>query len=328
MSGLKDDAILGDVDDFDKLGTGEFEGAAGGQVLGVAGDPERFEPEALAEGEEQANGAGGIMVAPVGRMGAIADVSGITLDVRRRAHAEADGAEFFGGDSVDHAEMISGTLWTGCGEKQESSSRSSSSQKVMVSRALAILSNLRRERRYIHVSPSSDLPVVSRIDAGSDEFDAFFTTNYGPLPRLMYRVVGDAGCAEELASEAFWKLHRHPPASEVNLLGWLYRTGLRLALDALKKRKRRSHYEALAPAPPAEQSPEQALEQSERQDRVRRVLAALKPEQAAVLLLRAEGHRLNEIASLLGLNPNSVGTLLSRTDAAFRKEYVSRYGTR
>jgi RNA polymerase sigma-70 factor (ECF subfamily) len=111
-------------------------------------------------------------------------------------------------------------------------------------------------------------------------------------------------------------------------VGWLYRTGLRLALDALKKRKRRSHYEALAPAPHAEQTPEQTVEQSERQDRVRRVLAALKPQQAAVLLLRAEGHRLNEIAAVLGLNPNSVGTLLARADAAFRKEYGKRYGAR
>jgi len=47
-----------------------------------------------------------------------------------------------------------------------------------------------------------------------------------------------------------------------------------------------------------------------------------------MLVLRSEGYKLDEIAGLLSLNPNSVGTLLARADAAFRKEYVSRYGER
>ena len=157
-------------------------------------------------------------------------------------------------------------------------------------------------------------------------FDALFTANYATLTRLIYRVVGDKGCAEELAIEAFWKLHRNPPASEDNLVGWLYRTGIRLALDNLRKRKRRAHYEALAPAPGAIAGPEEALARIEQQVRVRQVLAALKPEQAALLLLRSEGHSLAEMASCLQLNPGSVGTALARADKAFRKEYVKRYG--
>jgi RNA polymerase sigma-70 factor (ECF subfamily) len=175
---------------------------------------------------------------------------------------------------------------------------------------------------------SSDIPGVSRSVEGAGAFDEFFAANYAALTRLVYRVVGDIGWAEELAAEAFWKLHRNPPASEHNLVGWLYRTGLRLALDNLKKRKRRAHYEALAPEPGAMQSPEDAFDQIERQARVRRVLAALKPEYAALLVLRSEGSSLNEMASILALNPGSVGTRLARADRAFRKEYVSRYGER
>ena len=161
-------------------------------------------------------------------------------------------------------------------------------------------------------------------DAGS--FDEFFTANYGALTRLLYRVAGDIGCAEELAAEAFWKLYRNPPASDDKLFGWLCRTGLRLALDNLKKRKRRARYEAQAPRPEAGQSPEEALEQFDRRVRVRRVLAALKPPRAALLVLRSEGYSLAEMASILALNPSSVGTLLARADSAFRKEYVKRYG--
>ena len=162
----------------------------------------------------------------------------------------------------------------------------------------------------------------------TDQFDELFVDNYAAVTRLIYRVVGDTGCAEELAAEAFWKLHRNPPASDDNLVGWLCRTGLRLALDNLKRRKSRAHYEALAHAPATTQSPEQAISSLEQAAQVRQVLAALKPQQAALLVLRSEGCSLKEIASILNLNPGSVCTLLARADVAFRREYLSRYGQR
>jgi RNA polymerase sigma-70 factor (ECF subfamily) len=183
------------------------------------------------------------------------------------------------------------------------------------------MSNFVVGRRYNNV-------VVSANIGTADSFEALFTANYARLARLIYRVVGDTGWAEDLAAEAFWKLHRNPPKSNHNLEGWLYRTGLRLALDDLKKRKRRAHYEALAPTPAAMQTPEQSAEQIEQQVRVRQVLAALQPDKAALLILRSEGCSLSEIASILSLKANSVGTLLARADAAFRKEYVNRYGER
>jgi RNA polymerase sigma-70 factor (ECF subfamily) len=172
------------------------------------------------------------------------------------------------------------------------------------------------------VQPGLELPIVR------DGFEGLFASHYAGLCRAIYRVVGDTGWAEELASEAFWRLHREPPLSDKNLVGWLYRTGVHLALDNLKKRKRRAHYEALAPGPVGMPGPEEALEQVERRARVRAVLTALKPEQATMLVLRSEGYSLGELAALLNLNPNSVGTYLARADAAFRKEYVNRYGER
>ena len=189
-------------------------------------------------------------------------------------------------------------------------------------------SNSALGRRLDNVPPSTDISVVTSKTEGSANFDELFAAHYAALARLLYRVVGDAGWAEELASEAFWKLHRNPPASEHNLPGWLYRTGLRLALDNLKKRRRRVHYEARSPAPEAMLSPDKALEQLERRMRVRQVLAALKPQQAELIVLRGEGYSLAEMASILSVNPSSVGTLLARSDAAFRKEYVNRYGER
>ena len=169
---------------------------------------------------------------------------------------------------------------------------------------------------------------MTEKNKGAGNFDELFAANYAALTRLIYRVVGDRGWAEELAAEAFWKLHRDPPASDHNLVGWLWRTGLRLGFDNLKKRKRRVHYEALAPPPGAIETPEKGLQQLEQRIQVRQVLAALKPAQAALLVLRSEGYSLDEIAAALYIKPNSVGTLLARADIAFRKEYVNRYGER
>lgn len=170
--------------------------------------------------------------------------------------------------------------------------------------------------------------MTKTVDDAAASFDSFFTANYCRLARLIRRVVGDPAYAEEIASEAFFRLHQKPPLSESNLIGWLYRTGLRLAFDNLKKQKRRSHYEGLAPVPAPAQTPEHSMERQEEQDRVRQVLAALKPDQADLLILRSEGLRLSDLAATFNLNPSSVGTLLARAENNFRKEYVKRYGTR
>jgi RNA polymerase sigma-70 factor (ECF subfamily) len=158
------------------------------------------------------------------------------------------------------------------------------------------------------------------------DLDGLFAAHYTGLARVIYRVVGDTAAAEELASEAFCKLHRSPPASRDNLAGWLYRTALRLAFDSLKMRKRRRHYESRAPQAAPAPTPEQSAERRERELRVRTVLAAMKPDQSTLLVLRSEGHSLAEIAGLLYLNPSSVGTLIARAETAFRKEYVHRHG--
>jgi RNA polymerase sigma-70 factor, ECF subfamily len=180
------------------------------------------------------------------------------------------------------------------------------------------------ERRFTVVPPRTDMPPVRSQPAS--EFDRLFARHYAVLTRIAYRIVGDAAWAEEVAAEAFWKLHRNPPRYGSNVPGWLYRTALRLALDHLKACKRRTHYEAQAPPPAAVQSPAEAFDRLEQQHRVRQILTAIKATHAELLILRSEGYKLTEIAAIQGINPKSVGMLLARADEAFRKEYVKRYG--
>lgn len=173
---------------------------------------------------------------------------------------------------------------------------------------------------------SDQLSLPTRVHNVALDFDALFTSYYRRLTRLLYRATGDTSRAEEFAAEAFWRLYSRKPLDDGNIEGWLYRTGLRLALDHLKKERRRARYEALALLFGVTAGPHQAVEQHERQARVRNVLASIKPVQAAMLLLRSEGLTYAEVGDALSLNHASVGTLLTRAGQAFKKEYVRRYG--
>ena len=158
------------------------------------------------------------------------------------------------------------------------------------------------------------------------DFNALFDTEYRRLARLLYRITGDTGKAEEAASEAFWRLHRKPPHQNTNIVGWLYRTGIRLALDQVKKDRRRARYEALGSFLRRGPTPEQALAQEEERTRVRLALCGLRAGQVELILSRAEGLSYSELAEQFHINPASVGTMLARAQEAFRKEYVNRYG--
>jgi RNA polymerase sigma-70 factor (ECF subfamily) len=181
-------------------------------------------------------------------------------------------------------------------------------------------------RRHGDVAGLDDPVNHGRAEAASS-FDALFRAYYRRLARILYRIVGQTDLAEELAAEAFWKLHQGRPAQLANAEGWLCRAGVRLALDALRKGKRRAHYERAAPGPDAPRSPEDDFARGEEQERVRQVLARMKPSDATLLMLRAEGLSYQELATTLQLHSASVGTKLARAEGKFKREYEHRHGT-
>jgi len=157
-------------------------------------------------------------------------------------------------------------------------------------------------------------------------FEAVFQAHYERIARAIFRIVHDPARAEELAVDVFWKFWRTPRAHGDRAGGWLYRTAIRTALNDLRRHVRATRNERLSPTVTASQTPEQVHAAQEQQEQVRSVLAALDSRQAELLLLRNSGLSYDEVASALGLKPASVGTLLSRAQQAFRKEYISRYG--
>jgi RNA polymerase sigma-70 factor (ECF subfamily) len=158
------------------------------------------------------------------------------------------------------------------------------------------------------------------------DFDAVFRAHYGRVSRAITAIVRDEARAEDLTVEVFWKLWLRPLANGRNVGGWLYRSAIRAGLDDLRRQSRRAKYERLVNIFRPTQRPDQIHEANQVRMRVLAVLASLKIRDSELLLLRNDGQTYEEIAEILSLNPASVGTLLSRAQQAFRKEYIKRYG--
>ena len=69
-----------------------------------------------------------------------------------------------------------------------------------------------------------------------------------------------------------------------------------------------------------------SLLREERSAHVRALLAAMKPRDAQILLLRSSGMAYREIAQALGVQPSSVGTILARAERDFERRYRAQYG--
>jgi RNA polymerase sigma-70 factor (ECF subfamily) len=161
---------------------------------------------------------------------------------------------------------------------------------------------------------------------GSPDTGQLFHLYYPRIARVIARIVKDPGRAEELAADVFWKFMRSPRTHHENPGGWLYRAGIRRALDELRRQQRRERYERLFSFLSTVPSPEQLHSEAQDQRQVRSVLAALKHRDSELLILRSEGFSYEETAEILQVSERSIGTFLRRAQDAFRKEYIKRYG--
>lgn len=161
----------------------------------------------------------------------------------------------------------------------------------------------------------------------SEGLDAIFRAQYERMARVIGRVIHDQARAEELAVEVFLRWWRNPRAHGEHAEAWLYRTSVREALDELRRQTRRVRFERLFSfVRESSPTPEHLYAVNAEQHRVRTVLGALNRHHAELLLLWSHGLSYQEIAVSLAVSSNNVGSLVSRAQEAFRKEYLKRYG--
>jgi RNA polymerase sigma-70 factor (ECF subfamily) len=176
------------------------------------------------------------------------------------------------------------------------------------------------------VNASREALVEMNADEARLDIETIFHTHYERIARVIARVLRDPSRAEELAVEVILKWSRNPGAQGENSQAWLYRVAVRAGLDELRRETRRTRRERVVRFFRHSPTPEDIRASREDQEKVRAVLAAIQPRQAELLVLRSDGFSYDELAGALDLNPASIGTLLSRAERTFRKEYIKRYG--
>jgi RNA polymerase sigma factor (sigma-70 family) len=161
-------------------------------------------------------------------------------------------------------------------------------------------------------------------------FERLFVREYPRVVAAAYRVLGDEHAAEDAAQEAFVDFQRRYPADAPFAAAWLHAAAVHGALNRLRAERRRQRRESDPSVAPGTSDgaaaamdaadPATVVVAAETRREVRRALARMAPRNAAVLVLRYSGLSYAEVATVLGVPVNQVGTLLRRAEAGLRKE--------
>ena len=164
-----------------------------------------------------------------------------------------------------------------------------------------------------------DEQVLARArDGDAAAFEALVTPHEQMLWRTCWRLTGNEEDARDALQEAMLKAWRSLAGFEgrSSLSTWLYAIAVRCCQDQRRRKAVRPStsldemQEAGFDPPAGSPGPQQALEERERREQVRRALSLLPEDQRTPLVLFAvEGKRYDEIAELTGV---AVGTVKSR----------------
>ncbi len=181
------------------------------------------------------------------------------------------------------------------------------------------------------VAAHEDTELVRRIQRGDmAAFELLFLKYQGPIFRTALAVTRDAGSAEEVLQDCFYKTYLNIMniTGEGSLSPWLHRVAVNLSCNAIKKRRVRFEAiddvaESIVAADP-HQSPETVVEQAELRVKMRDAINALPLKHRVVVALHyLQDFSLPEIGYILDL---PVGTVKSRLHHA-RKTLRDRLGT-
>lgn len=172
-------------------------------------------------------------------------------------------------------------------------------------------------------------------DARRGDRDAFgeLVTRYERrLVRVILRFVPDVEQARDLAQETFFRAYRRLDQfdSSRRFGPWLFRIGVNLTLDHLRKRKRRLRWSLFSDAPratppdPETPDPRNQLDLSQE---VRAVMDELPETYRSVLILRdLENFTTSEIAAILNRKEATVRWRLAEARKQFKNLWIARLG--
>ena len=190
---------------------------------------------------------------------------------------------------------------------------------------------------------SQEAALVAELQAGSEAAFTYLLAVYqNPVFNLIAHILGNDSDAADVLQDVFMKVFRgiRQFHGDSSLKTWIYRIAVHEASNHrrswLRRRLREvSSLDGGSPGPVVisvgrhedGDTPYHALEQSERQDLVRRALASLaEPYKTAVVLREIEEMSYEEIAVLLGIAEGTVKSRLMRGRELLRRKLAGVLG--
>lgn len=197
------------------------------------------------------------------------------------------------------------------------------------------------------LNPVTDNPYES-MDRRSDEdlalalqdgdraaFDELVRRHQGRVYAVAYRLSGNREDALDIAQEALFKAYRKADSWSPtgSFVAWLLRLTANLALDQLRRQKRRptdrwedGYTGETLETGALEGVTERAVRGAEIDERITAALSTLSPSQRTAFVMRHyEGHALSDIAPVLGCTVGSVKVHLFRALRKLRVELRDLY---
>lgn len=158
-------------------------------------------------------------------------------------------------------------------------------------------------------------------------YQEIYNRYYPAVCRQLTYMLGSRAVAEEITQETFLKLYCTPPREYQNIGGWLSKVATNLAYNYLRSEKSRLRREEKTGSHglTVVSSEEKAL-QNEEASLVRFTLQALPERDKLCLLMKHSGFSYDEIAAAIDAKKTSVGTIIARAQAKFKKIYLEQKG--
>jgi RNA polymerase sigma-70 factor (ECF subfamily) len=159
-------------------------------------------------------------------------------------------------------------------------------------------------------------------DDDKAHFEALYATYQQPILSYLYRLVGDAACAEELCQEVFARAYRARRSMDnvQNVRAWLYRIATNAARDQLRRRR------LLSWLPLFDEDPALLVESMEpavlETYAVQQALLKLGPDlRVPLVLYSCQELSTQEIADVLNISRDAVKQRLVRARLRFKELY-------
>jgi len=157
----------------------------------------------------------------------------------------------------------------------------------------------------------------------TQNFKTTYEKYYDTIYKRISYLTGDTHAAEDLTQEVFIKLYNSPPDHD-NLAAWLNRVSTNISYNFMRDKKNHEGKNEVIYEKEMGNvvSIEEVVINNCEVDLTRKVLNMLSPRDRMCLLLKFSGYKYNEIAEVIGVDKNSVGTIISRAQVKFKENYL------